>query len=365
MPCYNRAHDLIYTLQAYDQQESAGAFELIAVDDASSDSTYELLSSYQPCCYRLRVERMESNQGQGTARNLVIPSVASPLMLFVGDDMIPRKDFIRGHLIAHHRNPSVKAAILGKVEWSPRVPQNTLMSHIDGIGAQQFSYHYLRDGHTYDFRHFYTCNISLKTSFLQSLNQWFDKDFYLYGFEDTELGYRLAKQGMRIIYKSSLVVQHNHYHNFWTFTNRQRNSGRMANVLLTKHPRLRVSPLFRFHYLRVLNLFLSPNIIRKPSQGTVNWIETIACRLGSYHEWNTNDHLDRFYLAVLDYFYYDGFIRELFGDSPLGQRMREAHAVRYLAPTLRWFLQESSSVDRAWSFDNLPGIINRLSQIAV
>ena len=118
MPCYNRAHDLIRTLQAYDRQNSSESFELIAVDDASTDRTYEVLTSYRPSRYTLRVERMEVNQGQGAARNRVIPSITSPLALFVGDDMIPTQDFIKGHLTAHRHYPSPDIAILGRVEWS-------------------------------------------------------------------------------------------------------------------------------------------------------------------------------------------------------------------------------------------------------
>jgi GT2 family glycosyltransferase len=76
------------------------------------------------------------------------------------------------------------------------------MKHIDGIGAQQFSYYYMRSGREYDFRHFYTCNISVKTSFFKALpSRWFDPDFYLYGYEDVEVGYRLAQNGMRIVYQ--------------------------------------------------------------------------------------------------------------------------------------------------------------------
>jgi hypothetical protein len=286
---------------------------------------------------------MGRNQGQGAARNRAIPLASSPLTLFVGDDMIPHADFVRGHLAAHRRYKAAEVAILGRTEWSPRIPRNTLMDHIDGIGAQQFSYHYLQDEQEYDFRHFYTSNISLKTRFLQSLDRWFDTDFYLYGYEDTELGYRLANRGMRIVYQSALGLEHSHYYNIWTFSARQRKSGQMANVLLDKHPRLRISPVFRFHYTRVLNLFRMPRIFRDPHAGAVRWHEDLACRLASMYEWEPIALLDRYYLAVLDYFYYDGFITGLLEKSPRLQGMRAAHADRYLTPSLRWFMQETGS----------------------
>lgn len=39
MPCYNREYDLRRVLEAYDQQDTGIPFELIAVDDASTDDT--------------------------------------------------------------------------------------------------------------------------------------------------------------------------------------------------------------------------------------------------------------------------------------------------------------------------------------
>jgi cellulose synthase/poly-beta-1,6-N-acetylglucosamine synthase-like glycosyltransferase len=40
MPCYNRARDLQRVLEAYDRQETDAPFEILAVDDASTDDTY-------------------------------------------------------------------------------------------------------------------------------------------------------------------------------------------------------------------------------------------------------------------------------------------------------------------------------------
>ena len=139
----DRAFDLIKVLKAYDNQSVEEKFEVIAVDDASEDETYDVLTSYVPNHYTLRVERMESNVGQGRARNRVIPLVDSDLVLFVGDDIFPESFFIESHLTAHRRYQDETTAVLGRIAWPEDLPQNTLMTHIDGIGAQQFSFYYL------------------------------------------------------------------------------------------------------------------------------------------------------------------------------------------------------------------------------
>ncbi|MGC9349620.1 MAG: glycosyltransferase family 2 protein, partial [Anaerolineae bacterium] len=78
MPCHNRSYDLKRVLSAYDRQQCQATFELITIDDASSDATYELLRHYKPQRYSLRVERFEKNQGPAAARNRGIEVARAP-----------------------------------------------------------------------------------------------------------------------------------------------------------------------------------------------------------------------------------------------------------------------------------------------
>jgi len=343
MPCYNRAHDLINVLEAYERQLGDEPFELIAVDDASTDATLSVLKSFRPSRFTLHFERQAANQGPAAARNRGIAEADAPLLLIVGDDILPDENLVRGHLAAHRFYRDETVAILGRVVWPEDVLVHTLMAHIDGIGQQQFSYHYLRSGQAYDFRHFYTANISIRKDFLTSLDQWFDTTFTYAALEDAELAYRLSKQGLRIIYTAHLVGYHYHYHNIWSFTRRQRNSGLMANVLTRKHPGLRYQ--FRAQYLRLLHLLALPRALLFPfSQKRIDQLETITCRLLDFYEWNENPLLDWLYLAVLDHFYYDGFIRGFFKHPEQVAYVRQAHARYYLLPALKTFLRDSSKL---------------------
>lgn len=336
MPCHNRAHDLIKCLEAYDQQIGAGDFEIIAVDDASSDSTYQVLTSYHPSRYSLRVERLETNQGPATARNRGLELAASPIVLFVGDDILPASTLVWGHTVAHKIYPSQDIAILGRIAWPDDMPVNTLMAHVDGTGAQQFSYYYLEDGQEYDFRHFYTSNISIKTGFLSTLGTWFATDFRFAAYEDAELAYRLSRRGLHIRYASALLAYHYHYYNIWTFRERQRKAGMMACLLIGKHPRLMVQ--LRSHPTRIAALFTHTQAV--PAH-IVPELEDMLCHLLSLYEWNPNELLDRAYLEALAYFYYDGVITGWFGKSRLAQRLQGAHAQKHLIPLLAWFFDEA------------------------
>jgi glycosyltransferase involved in cell wall biosynthesis len=340
MPCYNRAYDLLRVLKRYDEQDTRQPFELIAVDDASRDRTYEVLCAYRPQNYQLTVLRQEQNMGPADARNRGITVAQAPILLFVGDDILPEVDFVRLHLEAHQSRPAVETAILGRVMWGQDIPVNTLMQHIDGEGAQQFSYFYFRDGQEYDFRHFYTCNISVKRELLFSEPHWFDSDFPSAGYEDAELGYRLAKRGMHIHFASQILAYHYHYHTIWSFSNRQFLAGLSSRILVRKQPELRFHPSFRGHYRRMLAMLRRTGL--KPiSVEMAERSESLACHLASFYEWLPTPLVGSLYMPVLDYFFYKGVLKTVLGEQSYSRWGRGAHAQVYLQPALKSFITQA------------------------
>jgi len=92
-----------------------------------------------------------------------------------------------------------------------------------------------------DFRHFYTCNISIDREFLLSEKIIFDESFYKVNYEDIELGYRLAKKGMRIYYYPEACGQHLHaYNDVEKFCIRQETAGEMSIVFHQLHKEIDV-----------------------------------------------------------------------------------------------------------------------------
>ncbi len=342
MPCYNRAHDLSRVLEAYDRQEGDEPFELIAVDDASRDATVAVLQGFAPRRFALRVERLPVNSGPATARNRGLELVDSPLVAFVGDDIAPAADFVAGHVRAHTAHPQPEVAILGRVEWPANMPRNTLMEHIDGVGAQQFSYHYFQDGHEYDYRHLYTANVSLKRDFLHTHAARFDTDFPHAAFEDAELAFRLAQHGLRILYDASIVGYHYHYYTIWTFSQRQYRCGQMAGIFARKHPRL--APDLRITKTRLLVLLAALHTVDRVRPGQRDqaaWIERRALDLASAYEWAPHALLDGLYLGILDYYWQRGLIDAVFRSPEVARRVRDAHAAAALGPLLRSFLERA------------------------
>ncbi len=208
IPTYNREKVLAKALEAFLAQSSSQLIhELLVVDDGSTDNTESMVKEFgRRASFPVRYFR-QSNQGPATARNLGIREATSNLILFSDSDIIPEHDLVAQHLEWHNRNPQIGAAVLGYVTWSPEIKATPFMRWYGEDGAL-FRYRSLR-GRTGEVgcHFFYTCNLSLKTEFLRTRGQ-FDEDFKGAGYEDLELGYRLHKNGMKLLYNSAAIGYH-------------------------------------------------------------------------------------------------------------------------------------------------------------
>ncbi len=238
IPSFNRRQTLERVLDGYQRQVTGGpSFEVVVVDDGSSDGTAELLAARRPDRHALRFAR-QSNGGPARARNRALELAAGEIVLFTGDDVEPAPDLLAEHERAHeaHRDPA--AIILGLTRWPTDAPRTATMRHIDGEGAQQFSYRFLKAGAEYDFRHFYTSNVSLRRRLLDQEPDHFATDFPAAAFEDAELAYRLSLHGGRIFYHPAAEAYHHHHYTARGFFRRQQRCGEMAVLLYRKQPQL-------------------------------------------------------------------------------------------------------------------------------
>lgn len=89
LPTFNRAGLLGTAIESVLAQ-TAGEFELIVVDDASTDETPSLLESFDDA--RLRVLRLETNGGAARARNRGIAAAKGSLIGFIDSDDVWKPD---------------------------------------------------------------------------------------------------------------------------------------------------------------------------------------------------------------------------------------------------------------------------------
>jgi GT2 family glycosyltransferase len=239
IPTYNRCEKLLRTLKSLEAQTlSKRRFEVIVIDDGSTDATRQKLAEYRKTS-RLRITcASQQNKLQAAARNHGITLAKEDLLLFIGDDIIPSRDFLRQHLDFHRRhNPCGDVAVVGQIRWHKNLRVTPFMQFVNDYGAQ-FGFALMRHRGPWQFDCFYTSNISLPRQMLEKLDYVFDEDFNRYGWEDAELGYRLESNGMRLLYNVDAVAYHDHATTLRQFCRRQYEVGRCSRVFLDKHPEL-------------------------------------------------------------------------------------------------------------------------------
>jgi GT2 family glycosyltransferase len=117
LPTYNRLLTLPRAVASVLAQEEQD-FELLVVDDASTDQTAAWLATVDDP--RLRVLRAPSNLGPSGARNLGLDAARAPAVAFLDSDDVYRADRLAVALAALEREPDVVCTLSSAVKqvWS-------------------------------------------------------------------------------------------------------------------------------------------------------------------------------------------------------------------------------------------------------
>ena len=230
---YNRAHLLARVLDAcFEQDVASGAYEVVLVDDGSSDGTNLVIEAAKA---RARVPFTvvsQANAGLARARNAGIAASSGERIILIDDDVLPMPNLVAEHLRAAQRNSDlvVRGAVI-EVESFDRLP------------APFWS------PKNYSANWFWTSNVSASRRSLDLVRlgerQWFDETFSEYGWEDIELGLRLREAGIRGAFNRNAVAFHykpksERARAVDDIVRQKRAQARTALILEQKHPGWRV-----------------------------------------------------------------------------------------------------------------------------
>lgn len=234
IPTYNRMDTLPEVLDALDTQEEPPEFEVIVVDDGSTDGTWEYLEERRSSIPTLTLR--QENAGPALARNWGVERASGDRVAFLGDDTVPQRGWLRAHAeAATSFGDHPLLAVIGYTAWHPRMKLSPFLRYINEYGLQ-FGYALIEDRDDVPFNFFYTSNLSLPRRALAE--EPFDLGFPYPAWEDIEVAYRLKKQGLRLVYRPEAQVLHDHPTDLRRFMGRQEKAGYSAVVFHQRHPEL-------------------------------------------------------------------------------------------------------------------------------
>lgn len=235
IPTRDRWPALEETLAALSGQRVHGTWEVVVVDNGSSDET---VARTRDVASRFPVPLKvlsEPRSGPAAARNTGTRAAMGDLILYTGDDTAPADaETIGRHLDLHRAHPEPTYVVLGRATWRTDKPITPLMDWLEH-GGTQFQFHRLSAGPVAIDRYFYTPNVSLKRS-LWVATGGFDERFPYAAIEDTELGLRLAEARATLDYHPEIVVLHDHPTELSSSLRRMVRVGQSAALFHSIHP---------------------------------------------------------------------------------------------------------------------------------
>ncbi|MEE4488985.1 glycosyltransferase family 2 protein [Streptomyces sp. BE230] len=223
IPTYRDAHCLRLTLQSLARQTlDSDLFEVIVVGDGSLDETYAGLDETAPNL-RLQVVSLERRSGRASARNRGIELAEGEVVVFLDSDSYASKGLLAEHLRYHERatQPSVLAGARYDLDW-PELsrllsePEVELEAVTAGMTDPRFPGGFdparLPAQMETPWLFTFTNNASVPRATLEEIGRSDEQFGSAWGFEDTDLFYRLylalGRSGAQFGYSAAASCAH-------------------------------------------------------------------------------------------------------------------------------------------------------------
>ncbi len=228
IPTRNKCRSLMRTLASLERLDPGETeFEVIVVDDASTDETENWLASYRPGFPIQRLRNARQN-GPASARNRGFRRASGEILLFLDDDMECDAGLVEAHM-AHHTSGE-DVAVVGRTLYHHEIKRSALTRYFD---AQ----HMRHASPLCPPARFASQNLSLSRSLFERVGL-FDEAFPCVGLEDVDLGMRLARlPGCVLRYEPRAFAYHYHDQSLRDYMRKVEDAGaRNLGILASKCP---------------------------------------------------------------------------------------------------------------------------------
>jgi glycosyltransferase involved in cell wall biosynthesis len=244
IPTYNRKPILEKCLTALELQkltdQKVSKYEIILVDDGSTDGTLDWLKIHQQDFPSVRVFQQD-HQGPATARNLGIKMAQGEIIIFIDSDLVVTENFLQAHANA-------------LIQGQEKLKSDRLFTYGWVINTCNFDDPTAEPYKITDFSaaYFATGNVAIAKKWLLEAGL-FDPIFQLYGWEDLELGVRLKKLDLKLIKCPQAVGYHWHppfnLSQIPNLIEKEIQRGKMGLIFYQKHPTWEVKMMIQMTWL--------------------------------------------------------------------------------------------------------------------
>jgi len=197
IPAYNAENvikDCLISLLS--QNYPKNNYEIIVVDDGSSDKTKEIVKNFK------NVRLIEQNhKGPAAARNLGVRKSKGDIILFTDADCVPSKNWIK-----FMTEPFKDKTIVGVSGTYRTLNKNSLIARFAGYEIEE-RHEKMKYEKTIDFigtfSAAYRKNIFIKFG-------GFDENFPIASGEDTEFSFKISEKKLKMVFEPRAYVYHRH-----------------------------------------------------------------------------------------------------------------------------------------------------------
>jgi glycosyltransferase involved in cell wall biosynthesis len=254
IPTYNRKPILEKCLRALEQQQfdrtEIIGYEVVVVDDGSSDRTLDWLTSHASEFSHVRLFQ-QNHQGPAAARNLGVEKASGDIIIFIDSDLVVTATFLQAHaegLLQGKQERELKNSALSP---APIFTYGRVINTCNFDDPTSESYK-ITD---FSAAYFATGNVAIARYWLEQAG-FFDTRFQMYGWEDLELGVRLKKLGLTLIKCPAAVGYHWHppfsLEQLPNLIDKEIQRGKMGVLFYQKHPTWEVRMMIQMTWLHRL-----------------------------------------------------------------------------------------------------------------
>lgn len=222
VPAFNAQATLSACLHALARQTmAADRYEVVVVDDGSSDGTAALARAAGVRVFS------QTNQGQAGARNRGVAEARGDIVVFTDADCEPAPDWLQT-MVAPFADPDVAgckgvyrtrqrqlAARFAQIEYEERYARMSSLERIDFVDTYSAAYR----------RQVFVDNEGFDVSFPGDSSG-----------EDQEFSFRLSERGHKLVFVPQAVVYHQHPASVVAYWRRKYKTGYWKALVLRLHP---------------------------------------------------------------------------------------------------------------------------------